>query len=71
MLVVAADPESHQPGRLAHDGPWWNYLSPGPQADSRAPWCGRYSDAIRRQVDLPNGTVSRCSACHPLVKEAS
>jgi hypothetical protein len=24
MLAVAADPESNQPGRLAHGGPWWN-----------------------------------------------
>lgn len=23
MLAVARDPESKQPGRLAHDGPWW------------------------------------------------
>lgn len=28
LLTVAADRESHQPGRLAHDGPWRNQPRP-------------------------------------------
>jgi hypothetical protein len=30
MLLVAADPASEHPGRLAHDGPWWKAARPAP-----------------------------------------
>jgi Transposase len=71
MLAVAADPESKQPGRLAHGGPWW--VQPGPSGSSRLrpPWCGGCSDERAHQIDLPDGTISRCPACHPLAREAS
>jgi hypothetical protein len=67
MLAVAADAGSHQPGRLAHDGPWWNHAPPRPPAGSRPPWCGQCSDEIRRQIDV-DGKPARCPACHPLAK---
>jgi hypothetical protein len=70
MLAVAADPESNQPGRLAHDGPWWNHKSHRLPAASRPPWCGQCSDEIRRQIEV-DGKPARCPACHPLTKEAS
>ena len=69
MLAVAADPESNQPGRLAHGGPWWS--QPDARGQPRPPWCGECSDERARQVDLPGGTISRCPACHPLAKKAS
>jgi hypothetical protein len=76
MLAVAADPESRQPGRLSHDGPWWNQSASGPAPasrpalDPRPPWCGRCSDELRRQVDA-GGKVARCPVCHPLAEQAS
>jgi hypothetical protein len=71
MLAVAADPESKQPGRLAHGGPWW--VQPGPSGSGRLrpSWCGGCSDERARQIDLPDGTIRRCPACHPLAREAS
>ena len=63
ILAVAADPESQQPGRLCHDGPWWS--QPARSPDPRPPWCGRCSDARRRQVDM-GGKPARCPRCHPL-----
>jgi hypothetical protein len=70
MLAVAADPDSNQPGRLVHDGPWWNHAPRRLPAASRPPWCGKCSDEIRRQIDM-EGKPARCPACHPLTKEAS
>ena len=71
MLAIAADPESNQPGRLAYGGPWWSQPgAPGP-GHPKPPWCGECSNERARQVDLPDGTVSRCPACHPLAKNAS
>ena len=71
MLAVAADPESNQPGRLAHGGPWWSQPHAPRPAHPKPPWCGECSNERARQVDLPDGTVSRCPACHPLAKNAS
>jgi hypothetical protein len=59
MLAVAADPQSRQPGRLSHDGPWWNLPASGLPPDQRPPWCGRCSDERRRQVDV-GGKPARC-----------
>jgi hypothetical protein len=70
MLSVAVDPQSSQPGRLPHDGPWWNQRgAPSPQPP-KPPWCGHCSSERERQVDLPGGTIGRCPACHPLAKTA-
>lgn len=67
-LVVAKDPESKHPGRLAHDGPWW-----GPAALKVAPppkpkWCG-YCDENTRLLGEDN--PGRCPACHPSKARAS
>ena len=71
MLAVAADPESNQPGRLAHGGPWWSQPGAPRPGHPKPPWCGECSNERARQVDLPDGSVSRCPACHPLAKKAS
>jgi hypothetical protein len=66
MLAVAADPESHQPGRLAHDGPWWNQT--GPAGRPRPPWC-RQDDCDQRTRRLQHADGAdggRCPRCHPL-----
>jgi hypothetical protein len=67
MLAVAADPESNQPGRLAHDGPWWNLHAPRSQI--LAPeWCGECSAPDYRWVELDDRSPARCPQCHPLAK---
>jgi hypothetical protein len=71
MLAVAADPESNQPGRLAHGGPWWNQPGARGRGRPRAPWCGECSDERARQVSLPDGKIRRCQTCHPLARQVS
>lgn len=69
-LIVARDPESQQPGRLAHGGPWWAQASARQRAtapDNRPPWCGKCSDPLKRQVERPDDTVARCPDCHPSI----
>lgn len=68
-LAVARDPQSQQPGRLAHDGPWWAQAKPPPRSAPKPVWCGKCSDDNKRQVELDDGRLARCPACHPL-KEA-
>ena len=69
MLAVAADPASNQPGRLAHDGPWWNQpRAPGP-GHPRPPWCGdgECDERTRLVHDADGaGRPGRCPRCHPL-----
>jgi hypothetical protein len=63
-LAVARDPDSKQPGRLAHDGPWWE--SPPTATPPRPTWCG----ACDEQTRLTRGDAPRrCPACHPLTTE--
>lgn len=69
MLAVARDPESKQPGRLAHDGPWWAQEPPGP-AIPRRPWCGQCDERTRQRED-GEGRPFRCPDCHPQAPEAS
>ena len=45
LLAVARDPQSQQPGRLAHDGPWWT-ATVKPAADSH-PSSRSVAEAIR------------------------
>ena len=71
MLAVAADPQSLQPGRLAHGGPWWNQPRAPVRSHCKPPWCGECSDERTRQVSLPGGKITRCPGCHPLSKQAS
>lgn len=68
MLAVAADPESHQPGRLAHDGPWWNQTGPAGPGRPRPPWCGQDDcDQRTRRLQRADGADGgRCPRCHPL-----
>lgn len=70
MLAVAADPESNQPGRLAHDGPWWNLHAPTSQIPMPG-WCGECSAPDYRWVELDDRSPARCPRCHPLAKAAS
>ncbi len=72
-LAVARDPDSQQPGRLAHDGPWWAQAAAEhrkPQTASRPPWCGKCSDDLKRQRERDDSTVERCPECHPLAVKA-
>jgi hypothetical protein len=71
MLAVAADPESHQPGRLAYDGPWWNQ-SPAPgRGHCRPPWCGACDESTRMLGRYDGNMPSRCPRCHPLAARTS
>jgi hypothetical protein len=62
-IVVASDPASNAPGRLAADGPWWNQRPRAVQAPPRPPHCGDCDPETRltRDADRP----ARCPACHP------
>jgi len=64
LLAIAADPASQQPGRLAHDGPWWRQDPRASAPPVREP-CGTCED--RRMIDNPDGTETavRCPACRP------
>lgn len=63
MLAMAADPESQAPGRLAHDGPWWNQRAATPAPPPRPAWCGECDERTR----LTGGDQpGRCPRCHPL-----
>jgi hypothetical protein len=65
-LAVARDPNSKQPGRLAHDGPWWERPPAATTAPARPPWCGDCDEQTRLvDPDSPH----RCPACHPLNTE--
>lgn len=64
-LAVAGDPASEQPGRLAHDGPWWHRTRAAAAPPPKPPWCGQ-CDENTRQVDTDDGKVARCQNCHPL-----
>ena len=68
MLAVAADPQSRQPGRLSHDGPWWNQPASGAALAPRPPWCGADDcDERTRRIELAGGADGgRCTRCHPL-----
>jgi hypothetical protein len=66
MRLVAADRESHSPGRLRGDGPWWTAAaSQQPKQPAQLnPPCGNCDP--NRQVRLPDGRMARCPGCHPL-----
>jgi hypothetical protein len=64
-LAVARDPASGQPGRLAHDGPWWRQRSAEPAPAPRPGWCGQCDERTRLTgADNPG----RCPNCHPLTQ---
>jgi hypothetical protein len=62
-LALARDPQSQQPGRLAHDGPWWHRPAVTP-VQSRPAWCGS-CDERTRLIDDGADRVRPCPACHP------
>lgn len=69
MLAVARDPESQQPGRLAHDGPWWHIrLEPKrPAAPAKCNQCNPF----RRLEDTSGNDLGPCPTCHPSRGEAA
>jgi hypothetical protein len=67
-LEVARDPASQQPGRLAHDGPWWHHQPAEPARDPPPPWCGK-CDERTRLSERDDGTPTRCPECHPLTRK--
>lgn len=71
MLEVAGDPTTDAPGRLRHDGPWWNAGTTPTQEKDRPEWCGYCSDDERRQTENADGKVIRCPDCHPLAEPAA
>lgn len=69
-LIVARDPESKAPGRLAHDGPWWAQAAAllGATAAPKPPWCGK-CDERTRQRERDDGRPARCPDCHPSLRK--
>jgi hypothetical protein len=66
-LAVARDPESKHPGRLAHDGPWWQASKSARAGPPKPSWCRGCDERTRMTgEDSPR----RCPNCHPL-REAS
>jgi len=63
MLAVARDPESKHPGRLAHDGPWWD--QGGVTVARRPPWCGECRESTRRLEDEDGYDAGPCPRCNP------
>lgn len=70
MLAVARDSRSQQPGRLAHDGPWWE-TGPESGPNRRPPWCGNCRESTRRLEDADGYDAGPCPNCHPSAQEAS
>jgi hypothetical protein len=66
-LEVARDPASQQPGRLAHDGPWWHRTVEATR-DPPPPWCGKCDERSRLRED-DDGAPTRCPECHPLTRK--
>ncbi|MFC3986654.1 hypothetical protein [Streptosporangium jomthongense] len=76
LLLVARDPSSHAPGRLAHDGPWWSRAAAELQRQTLTPasaYGPRCDDPQHDSLD-PNSrllvnpetlTARKCPACHP------
>lgn len=63
MVTLARDPETKFPGRLSHDGQWWQHKGGAPAGPPRPRWCGDCDEETR----LTHGdTPKRCPACHPL-----
>lgn len=63
MRVVATDPTTQKPGRLEHDGDWWNRPPAQPASAARPPHCGECDPDTRLiGADRPK----RCPKCHPL-----
>ncbi|WP_242882647.1 hypothetical protein [Actinomadura litoris] len=72
FLLVAADPDTEHPGRLAHDGPWWTKAARQARPHPAQPnWCGRCESPQRRMVELPDGRMQRCPECHPLTAQSA
>jgi hypothetical protein len=69
MIDVARRRDSKQPGRLEHDGDWWDLAAAQqaapPGRGSWPPWCGECTSTEHRWVGEPD-TPKRCPNCHPL-----
>lgn len=63
ITAIAHDPTTTAPGRLRHDGPWWNT----PPPTQLTPPCGQCD--TNRMITVPGG-LTRCPACHPLRRTA-
>lgn len=62
-LAMAKDPASQHPGRLAHDGPWWQHATQAgrPAAPPQCPDCNPF----RRLEDAHGNDLGPCPTCHP------
>lgn len=62
--ALAADPETHHPGRLPNDGPWWRGNHLRVVEDRRHPWCGECDERTRFLLNEDGypGTT-RCQSC--------
>lgn len=65
MLAVARDPASQHPGRLAHDGPWWQAVPARPAAPPKCDGCNPF----RRLEDDTGNDIGPCPTCHPSTRE--
>jgi hypothetical protein len=71
FAIVARDPESQHPGRLAHDGYWWpaaerKYREGGAQEPAKPPWCEKCDQRTRFLLDeFGHPGTEKCPACHP------
>lgn len=75
FVIVAGDPESRQPGRLAHDGDWWHAAARkcrAPAASAGRPeWCRECDERTRFLLDesgMPGHLT--CPRCHPDAERA-
>jgi hypothetical protein len=77
FAIVARDPESRHPGRLAHDGGWWPAAArrTGPVAavpdGDRPGWCGDCDRRTRFLLDeFGQPGLLKCPRCHPEAQRA-
>ena len=77
FAIVARDPQSKHPGRLAHDGDWWDTAarlcraSSASAASSRPPWCELCDERTRFLLDeFGQPGHLKCPRCHPDAQKA-
>jgi len=68
-VLVASDPDTMSPGRIAAEGDWWTRAAEQSTRITRdmIPHCGECDPKTRQIWDPVSDTVSRCPACHPTV----
>lgn len=70
-VAVARDGASEAPGRLRHDGPWWNAagVPSAPAGPVLPPQCGGCDR--NRMVELADGRMAFCPNCNPRARRSA